>query len=85
MKPDRTLPLKDVLDPKSGPMVETIAPPSPLLEQGATIDGFSFATHTTGGHRRDVRFWFKIVAWIFLGWTALCLIAQAASIIYSII
>jgi len=62
-----------------------VVPPSPPPEPGAVIDGFSFATHTTGGRRRSLRFWFKIVAWIFVGWTALILIIQAASIIYSII
>jgi|GEM_PF-4841275 len=85
MKPGEPLPLKDVLDPKSGPMVEMVVPHSPPPEQGAVIDGFSFATHTTGGRRRDLRFWFKIVAWIFVGWAALGLVVQAASVIYSII
>jgi len=83
MKAGEPIPLKAVLDPKP-PVTEMIAPQSAPLEQGATIDGFSFATHTTGGHHRKLPLWFKIVALIFLGWTALGLLAQAADIIYSL-
>jgi hypothetical protein len=84
MKTGEPIPLKTVLDPKP-PVTEMIAPPSIPLEQGATIDGFSFGTHTTGGHRRKLPHWFKIVALIFLGWTVLGLLAQAADIVYSLI
>jgi hypothetical protein len=83
MRPGEPISLKAMLDPKP-PVTEMVAPPAATLDQGARTDGFSFATHTTGGHRRKLPLWFKIVALIFLGWTALGLLAQAANIIYSL-
>ncbi len=84
MKTGDTISLKAVLDPKP-PTIEMVASPSAPMDPGATTDGFSFATHTTGGTRRRLSFWFKVVALIFLGWTALGLIAQAAAIVSSLL
>jgi hypothetical protein len=84
MKSGEPMSLKAVLDPKP-PTIQMVASPSAPLDQGATTDGFSFATHTTGGNRRRLSFWFKVVALIFLGWTALGLLAQAAAIVSSLL
>lgn len=84
MKPVEPISLNAALAPKPS-VTEMIAPPAAPLEQGATIDGFSLATHTTGGHRRKLPLWFKIVALIFLGGIALSLLSQAAAIIYTLI
>ncbi len=84
MKTGEPISLKAVLDPKP-PTIEMVASPAAPLDPGATTDGFSFATHTTGGNRRRLSFCFKVVALIFLGWTALGLLAQAAAIISSLL
>ena len=85
MKAGEPIPLRDVLDPRPT-TIETIAPPSRPYEREAAVDGFSFAVHSVGGGpRRRPRFWFKIVAWIFLGWTVLGLLIEAARIAYSLL
>lgn len=79
------LPLADVLDPKVA-TIETVEASSRPFEREASVDGFSFATHSVGsGASRRRGFWFKVVAWIFLGCIALGLIAQAISVVFSIL
>lgn len=84
MTPGEPIFLKAVLDPKP-PVTEMIAPPVAPPDHGAGTDGFSLATQTTGGTRRKLPFWFKIVALMFLGGIVLSLLSQAAAIFYSLI
>jgi len=75
--------LDDVLNPKVE-TIRSVALPSQPSRPEATVDGFSFATHSLGSSpRRRLGFWFKIVAWVFLGWAALGLIAQAVTMMFS--
>jgi hypothetical protein len=85
MKPVQPVPLRDVIDPERV-TIETIPPPARSFEREAAVDGFSFATHSVGsGPPRRLPLWLKIVAWVFLAWTVIGLLAQAASIILNLL
>jgi hypothetical protein len=85
MKHGDPRPVVDVLYPKLK-TIETVASSSRPVAPEATIDGFSFATHSVGnGPRRRLGFSFKLIAWILLGLAALGLIAQAGIILFSLL
>jgi hypothetical protein len=71
MKPGDSLPLRDVLDPKPGPLISTVAPPEPPLPR-VVRDDFGFfgeanviataISAATGRNRHRFPLWIRITA-----------------------
>jgi hypothetical protein len=73
MKPGDSLPLKDVLDPKPGPLVSTVVPveqPAPVVVRddlglfGEANVIAAAITSATGRNRRRFPLWVRITAYV---------------------